>query len=55
VKTGQTLDLDFDVDAKDGQLNVTDVRIHKLEGQARYTYDEHDNRIPLAPSGQKQL
>lgn len=45
--TGELLDLDFDVDAAGGQLDVVDVRIHKLDGQARYTYDEHDNRIPL--------
>lgn len=47
VKSGELLDLDFDVDAADRQLHVTDVRIHKVEGQARYTYDDHDNRIPL--------
>jgi len=53
--TGEVLDLDFDVEADAGGLHVEDVRIHKLEGQARYTYDEHDNRIPLAPTAQKQL
>ncbi len=47
--TGELLDLDFDVEAEGDHLDVADVRIHKLEGQARYTYDEHDNRIPLAP------
>ncbi len=45
--TGELLDLDFDVDASGKELEVVDVRIHKVEGQARYTYDEHDNRIPL--------
>ena len=30
-----------------GTLEVADVRIHKLSGVARYTYDEDDNRIPL--------
>jgi len=47
VKSEELLDLDFDVEAKGGQLKVVDERIHKLEGQARYTYDENDNRIPL--------
>lgn len=49
--TDELLDLDFDVDASGDQLEVVDVRIHKLEGEARYTYDEHDNRIPLSPTG----
>ncbi len=44
---GDLLDLDFDVDAKGGKLNVVAVRIHKVNGQARYTYDDKDNRIPL--------
>jgi hypothetical protein len=51
ASTGELLDLDFDVDASGDQLAVVDVRIHKLEGQARYTYDEHDNRIPLTSEG----
>ncbi len=46
-ETGEMLDLDFDVEAKDDQLNVVDVRIHKVNGQPRYTYDDKDNRIPL--------
>lgn len=45
-KTGELLDLDFDVKATGEQLKVVDQRIHKVAGQARYTYDEHDNRIP---------
>jgi hypothetical protein len=45
--TGELLDLDFDVDVGAGALEVVDVRIHKVNGQARYTYDEQDNRIPL--------
>jgi len=49
--TGELLDLDFDVDAAGGSLKVVDERIHKVNNQARYTYDEHDNRIPLAPAG----
>ena len=49
TKTGDLLDLDFDVEAlPDGMLEVVDVRIHKVNGAARYTYDDQDNRIPLA-------
>lgn len=46
--TGQLLDLDFDVDAESGSLQVVETRIHKVDGQARYTYDEQDRRIPVA-------
>lgn len=44
---GELLDLDFDVDVSDGDSNVVDVRIHKVDGQARYTYDDDNNRISL--------
>jgi len=47
TESGQMLDLDLDVEDKGGKLSVADVRIHKVEGKERYTYDEHDNRIPL--------
>ena len=47
-KTGELLDLDFDVKATGEQLKVVDQRIHKVAGKARYTYDEHDNRIPVS-------
>ena len=47
TQTGELLDLDFDVKADGGTLTVVDQRIHKVSGQARYTYDAHDNRIPL--------
>jgi hypothetical protein len=47
TKSGELLDLDIDVENKDGELNVIDVRIHKVEGKPRYTYDENDNRIPV--------
>jgi len=47
VSTGEMLDLDFDVKAMLDDLSVVDVRIHKLDGNARYTYDENDNRISL--------
>ena len=43
----ELLDLDFDVEAKAGRLNVVDVRIHKVDGKARYTYDDKDNRVPV--------
>ena len=43
----ETLDLDFDVTSEDGILDVVDVRIHKVNDEARYTYDDQDNRIPL--------
>lgn len=45
--SGEVLDLDFDVADEDGALEVVDVRIHKVNGQPRYTYDDQDNRIPL--------
>ena len=47
VKTGDLLDLDFDVEDRDGKLKVVDIRIHKDNGSPRYTYDENDNLIPL--------
>ena len=47
IESGDTLDLDIDVSYAEGTLEVADVRIHKLSGVARYTYDEDDNRIPL--------
>ncbi|MBI3087899.1 MAG: hypothetical protein HYY91_03330 [Candidatus Omnitrophica bacterium] len=47
AETGETLDLDFDVEAVDGGLEVADVRIHKVNDQARYTYDDQDHRVPV--------
>ena len=47
VKTGDELDLDFDIESTDGNLDVVAIRIHKDNGKARYTYDENDNMIPL--------
>ncbi|MBI4398288.1 MAG: hypothetical protein HY586_04115 [Candidatus Omnitrophica bacterium] len=46
VKTGDILDLDFDIQDNDGKLDVAAVRIHKDNGKPRYTYDDKDNRIP---------
>ena len=48
--SNETLDLDIDVEHKDGKLAVKDVRIHKINGKERYTYDANDNRIPAAGS-----
>ena len=48
VSTGDLLDLDFDVEDRDGKLVVVDIRIHKDNGKARYTYDDNDNMIPLS-------
>jgi len=48
INTGELYDLDLDVEHKDGQLSVVDVRVHKVGGQERYTYDENDNRIPVS-------
>ena len=50
TKSGELVDVDFDVEAYDGELEVVDVRIHKVNGKERYTYDEQDNRIPVGES-----
>ncbi|MBI4115171.1 MAG: hypothetical protein HY447_01210 [Candidatus Omnitrophica bacterium] len=47
VKTGDLLDLDFDIQDEGGNLKVADIRIHKDNGNPRYTYDENDNMIPV--------
>lgn len=47
VKTGDLLDLDFDIEDKAGDLQVVDIRIHKDNGKPRYTYDNNDNMIPI--------
>ena len=47
VKTGDLLDLDFDVEDRAGRLDVAAVRIHKDNGNPRYTYDDKDSRIPV--------
>jgi len=47
LDSGQLLDLDIDVANKDGILTAADVRIHKVDGKPRYTYDDNDNRIPV--------
>lgn len=47
IDSGELLDLDLDVEDQNGTLKVVDVRIHKVGGVERYTYDANDNRIPL--------
>lgn len=47
VASGDVLDLDFDIEDLNNVLKVVDVRIHKDNGNPRYTYDANDNRIPL--------
>ncbi|HAH21719.1 MAG: hypothetical protein A2Y00_04245 [Omnitrophica WOR_2 bacterium GWF2_43_52] len=48
TESQEMLDLDLDVESKDGNLSVVDVRVHKVGGKERYTYDAKDNRIPVA-------
>lgn len=50
VASGDLLDLDFDIEDQGGNLKVAGIRIHKDNGEPRYTYDENDNMIPL-PAG----
>ncbi len=47
VRSGDLLDLDFDVEDKNGELNVVAIRIHKDNSKPRYTYDDNDNMIPV--------
>lgn len=47
VKTGDLLDLDFDIEDRDGRLSVANIRFHKDNGIPRYTYDDKDNRVPV--------
>jgi hypothetical protein len=48
LKTNDLLDLDFDIeDHGSGKLDVVAVRIHKDNGNPRYTYDDKDNMIPV--------
>ena len=54
--TGVMWDLDLDVEAlSGGGLQVVDVRVHKEDRDARYTYDENDNRIPLKKGTKSHL
>ena len=51
LETGDVLDVDFDVKTIGGTPKVLDsrTRIHKVNGRARYTYDEDNNIIPRRP------
>ena len=49
ITTEDQLDLDFDIADTGKDLKVVAVRIHKDNGKPRYTYDDNDNLIPLAP------
>ena len=47
VATGELLDLDFDISDSGEKLEVVAVRIHKDDGNPRYTYDDNDNLVQL--------
>ena len=47
METAETVELDFDVDAKNGKTSVIQARIRKVGGKERYTYDENNNMIPV--------
>jgi len=47
VKSGELMDLDFDIEDQAGKLKVAAVRIHKDDGIPRYTYNDKDERVPL--------
>ncbi len=47
VKTGDLLELDFDVSDVKGDIRVVDIRIRVENGKARYTYDEKSNIVPV--------
>jgi len=55
VNTEKAYDLDLDVADNAGALSVVDVRVHKVEGEPRYTYDDNDNRIPLVEGTKSHL
>ena len=55
VDSGEMLDLDMDVQDNNGSLRVVDIRIHKVNGEPRYTYDADDNRIPLDAPAMKDM
>ena len=55
TESGEMIDLDFDVESKDGQLSVIDVRIHKVDGKERFTYDADNNRVPMPEEAQEMM
>ncbi len=48
TKTSELLDVDFDVEPYEGQLEVVDVRIHQVNNKPYFTYDDKGNRVPVA-------
>ena len=55
TESGEMIDLDFDVESKDGQLSVVGVRIHKVGGKERFTYDTNNNRVPMPEEAQEMM
>ncbi len=47
LATGDELDLDFDISDTGKELKVVAIRIHKDNGNPRYTYGPNDELIPL--------
>ena len=47
VKSGDLLELDFDVNDLKGDIRVVDIRIRVENSKARYTYDEKSNIVPV--------
>lgn len=39
---GKTIDVDFFLESADGQLEMTDITVHKIEGKPRYNWKEED-------------
>jgi len=52
---GKMWDLDIDVQDRGGKLTVVDVRIHKENGIASYTYDDKDDRHPIVEGTKRHL
>jgi hypothetical protein len=47
MAAGELVDVDLDVQFKDGVPQVSQVLIHKVNGIKRYTYDEQGNRVSI--------
>ena len=43
--TGETLDVDFDVEVTPEGVELADIQIHAVNGQPRYTYNELGDRV----------
>ncbi len=54
-ETGKMWDLDIDVEDKNGELKVADVRVHKEDNVPSYSYDDEDNRYPLVEGTKRHL